>query len=342
MSAAPHSPPATGSSRAHVLPIESAVGSTLDGLAPALAAAGLLVDSIEPGRLMRCRVEGDRRGQTSGAYRLFTDGRPAAPWWNWKAGTSGVWVADGPPLSEAERHQQRQRMAQAQRERQQQQAEQWAQNLPGLIRQWNSAQPLTEHCPAGVYLARRGLPVPVGDALPLRYAPQLDYWDGPERMGSFPAMLAAVTSPAGALVALHRTYLTKDGHKAPVPTAKKLTRTAGPMAGASIKLHPPLLRDGALVLGLAEGIETAIAASVLAGIPVWPCVSAGGLEQFEPPAGVQRLYVFADNDASGTGQRAAERLAQRAARMGLVARTLTPLSPGTDWADELIARRAAA
>ncbi|SDM52802.1 Uncharacterized domain associated with phage/plasmid primase [Oryzisolibacter propanilivorax] len=340
MSAARHMSTAPGPSHARVLPIESAVGSTLDGLAPALAAAGLRVDSIEPERLMRCPVDGDRRGQTSGAYRLFTDGRPAAPWWNWKAGTSGVWVADGPPLTPAQQQHQRQRIAQAQRERQHEQARQWQAQLPKLIHQWNAAQPLTEHCAAGIYLARRGLPVPVGDALPLRFVPQLDYWDGPERVGGYPALLAAVTDPTGALVALHRTYLTEDGHKAPLPTAKKLTRTAGPLAGSAIKVWPPLLRDGALVLGLAEGIETALAASVLAGIPVWPCVSAHGLASFEPPAGVQRIYVFADHDASGAGQRAAERLAQRAARMGLVARTLTPPSPGTDWADELIARRA--
>ncbi len=316
--------------------------AALHSLAPTLAAAGLLVDTIEPGRLMRCRVEGDRRGRRSGAYRLFTDGRPACPWWNWKAGTAGVWTSDGPPLSEAERHQQRQRIAQAQRERQQQQAEQWAQNLPGLIRQWNSAQPLTEHCAAGMYLARRGLPVPTGDALPLRFAPALPYWGDGEWLGTFPAMLAAVTSPTGALVALHRTYLTEDGRKAPVPVTKKLTSTAGPMAGASIKLWPPMQRNGEMVLGLAEGIETAIAASAMAGIPAWPCVSAGGLEQFEPPAGVQRIYIFGDNDRNGTGQRAAARLAQRAARMGLEARTLIPPSPGADWNDELTARRAAA
>ena len=210
--------------------------AALQSLPAALALAGLLPDTIEPGRLMRCRVEGDRRGQTSGAFRLFEDGRPACPWWNWKAGTAGVWVADGPPLSDAQQHQQRQRIAREQRERQQQQAEQWAQNLPGLIRQWNSAQPLTEHCAAGMYLARRGLPVPTGDALPLRFAPALPYWGDGEWLGTFPAMLAAVTSPTGALVALHRTYRTEDGRKAPVPVTKKLTSTAGPMAGASIKL----------------------------------------------------------------------------------------------------------
>ena len=305
----------------------------------ALMAGGLTPGDIEAGRLIRCKVDGDRGGTKSGAYRLFDDDLPACPWWNWKAGTSGVWVSLDRPLTDAERNRQRQRIEQARRERQAEQAARWADNRARLGRLWEGAQAVTPSSAAGLYLDNRGLDIPVTDAL--RCLPRLDYWHDGVMIGSYPAMLGAVTSPDGDLVAIHRTYLTDDGHKAPVPAVKKLSATAGPLAGASIKIGAPAPRpDGLLGLGVAEGIETAIAACILSGVPVWPCVSAHGLESFNPPPGVQSLYVMGDRDESGVGQKAAAVLAGRAAAAGLVARVLLPDAVG-DWADELVSRRAA-
>lgn len=284
-------------------------------------------------------MDGDRGGKRSGAYRLFDDDLPACPWWNWKVGTSGVWVSLDRPLTDVERNRQRQRIEQVKAERRAQQVDQWAANRVKLIRLWASAQAIAPATPAGLYLASRGLMIPATDAL--RYVPRLDYWSDGGLVGNFPAMLAAVTSSGGDLVAIHRNYLTGDGHKAFVPTVKKLTATAGPLAGASIKIGAPAPRpDGRLGLGVAEGIETAIAASMLAGIPVWPCVSAHGLEAFDPPPGLHHLYVMGDRDDSGTGQKAAAILAHRTAAAGLVARVLLPDAVG-DWNDELVSRRAA-
>ena len=47
-----------------------------------------------------------------------------------------------------------------------------------------------------------------------------------------------------------------------------------------------------LFLGIAEGIETALAASYRFGVPVWSAI----LESWEPPTGVKRMIVFGDND----------------------------------------------
>ena len=307
----------------------------------ALRGGGLLPDTITAGKLMRCKVDGDRGGKKSGAYRLFDDERPTCWWQNFKTGETGVWMAASDrPMTDMERNRQRQRIEQAKKERQQEQAEQWGRNHGKITAMWNAAQPLTEASAAGVYLDRRGLVVPNTEAL--RFVPRLDYWHDGELIGRYPVMLAAVTDPAGDLVALHRTFITSEGDKAPVPTVKKLTHTAGLMAGASIKIGAPVPRpDGGLGLGVAEGIETAIAAAMLGGVPVWPCVSAHGLAAFVLPASVRNLYVFADNDENNTGQDAAARLADRAVRSGVVARVLIPEAAG-DWNDELQARRAAA
>lgn len=307
----------------------------------ALRGGGLLPDTITAGKLMRCKVDGDRGGKKSGAFRLFDDGVPTCVWWNWKTGDSGVWVsASDKPMTQTDRLLQRQRIEQARREREKAQAEQWERNHADLMRRWDEAQPLTESCSAGLYLQRRGLLVPNTEAL--RFVPALDYWHDGAKVGRFPAMLAAVTSPEGGLVAIHRTYLTDNGHKASVPTVKKLTHTAGPLAGASIKIGEPVPRpDGGLGLGVAEGIETAIAAAMLGGVPVWPCVSAHGLAAFVLPGGLSSLYVFGDHDENGTGQKAAGQLADKAAQRGAVARVLIPPAVG-DWNDELQARRAAA
>jgi len=309
----------------------------------ALQAAGLRPLRIIPGLLQRCPVDGDNPGKKSGAYRLFDDGAPVCLWWNWRAGTSGSWHASGSSgQTPEERARMLAMMRQAQQERERAQADQWASNAERNAKQWEAAQHITDSNPAGLYLARRGLALQGTAHHALRYVPDLEYWDGPRSCGRHPAMLALVTAPSGAPVALHRTYLTRGGHKAQLPIVKKLTGTSGPMAGAAIKLHAPRLHGEELriALGVAEGIETAIAAEQIAGIPVWPCVSATGLASFSPPAGLQALYVFADNDASGTGQKAAAELAQRAARAGLVVRILTPRETGTDWADWLASNKA--
>ena len=138
-------------------------------------------------------------------------------------------------------------------------------------------------------------------------------------------MLAPIVS-GGKLLAVHRTYL-GDGCKADVPTAKKLTAAAGSLAGACIALAVP--RGG--VLGIAEGIETAAAASLASGVPVVAAYCANALAGFTFPRGTERLVIFADHDFAG--QQAAATLARRATRAGLTPKTLTPSKPGSDWAD---------
>jgi putative DNA primase/helicase len=166
----------------------------------------------------------------------------------------------------------------------------------------------------------------------LRTSP-LDWYrdqDG-ERTSRHPAMLALVFGADGRPVAVHRTYLSPDGQsKAPVPKPRKMAGKHG--MGPTIRLTPV-----GPVLGIAEGLESALSASRLFGIPTWSVVSTYGIETFEPPVEVKRLFIFGDNDANGAGQRAAHALAARLAGR-IHVEVKIPETPGTDWNDALRCR----
>lgn len=301
-----------------------------------LQSAGLQVAHIEVGRLIRCKTVDDKGQQKSGWYRVFDDARRiTAVYGCWRTGERGVWVSgDNQQQTPEQRVNDRRLLDQAKQERQQKQARQWGCNHAKLLALWGCTAPITKHDPAGQYMINRGLTIP--DTNVLRFHRGLDYWHDGQCLGQFPAMLAAVTAPTGGLITVHRTFLTPDGRKADVPTVKKLCSPAGVMGGASIKIGLPATRsDGRLGLGIAEGIETALAASILFGVPVWAGVSANGLRDFAPPLSVRNVYVFGDNDVNQTGQKAAEQLAERLTRSGFTVRTHIPLVSG-DWHDELI------
>ena len=73
-----------------------------------LKAQGLLLTDIPvmDGHWHRVMVEGDRKGQFSGSYRGFLDGRPSGQATNWKAGKNAVpWIATGVTISDEDRAQ---------------------------------------------------------------------------------------------------------------------------------------------------------------------------------------------------------------------------------------------
>ncbi len=192
---------------------------------------------------------------------------------------------------------------------------------------WAGAKRVEHGDPVCGYLEGRGIRLTyISPAI--RFHPSLKYYREGEAQveGAFEAMLAIVTAPDGAGATIHRTYI-KDGQKAPVASPKKLMQGM-PIKGAAIRLFP--LSE---VLGVAEGIETALASAQLFNVPTWACVSAGGMESFVPPAEVKKLVIFADNDASFTGQAAAYKLANRLTIAGLVVEVRIPGEVGKDWAD---------
>lgn len=146
-----------------------------------------------------------------------------------------------------------------------------------------------------------------------------------------PAMIASVRDPDGHVRALHRTYLTPDGQKAAVPSPRKVLGRIPD--GSAVRLTEP-----AHTLGIAEGIETALAATILFGIPTWAALNSGRLKVWQPPAETAEVVIFADHDINCDGQEAAFALAKRLNRT-IPAQVILPDVAGTDFNDQLVAAR---
>jgi putative DNA primase/helicase len=188
---------------------------------------------------------------------------------------------------------------------------------------WRRADPLRTGDPVDLWFRHRGISVPIPPAS-LRTAMRVRHRGPP--LTFHPAMLAQLTDPDATPVTLHRTWLTHTGTKAPVEPVRMFCPGKVPPASA-VRLAPP-----GPVLGVAEGIETALAAQQLFGIPVWACLTAGRLKTFQPPVGTTQLIVCADHDADGTGQRAADALASRLTPR-LPVEVRIPDIADTDWND---------
>jgi len=160
------------------------------------------------------------------------------------------------------------------------------------LRLWDEARPLLG-TPAEVYLRRRRIAL-----LPraLRFHPRTPLGTG-EDVEFRPAMIAALHDGGlhddGRFVAIQRTFFDLNDAR----RARDLVdprRTLGRPDRAAV-----MLAAATSCLGLAEGVETALSAMILFGIPVWATLGSERLHQIAIPDCVRRLILFPDNDIAG-------------------------------------------
>lgn len=192
------------------------------------------------------------------------------------------------------------------------------------------------------YLSNRGINLDLSRFADLKVVLSMDYFQSDangdvKKVGSFPTLVSSIRDSSGELISIHRTYLTADGTKANVESPRKLMKGKSSLSGCAIRLGEPV--NG--ILGVAEGLETALSVQAGIGLPTWACCSAMMLESFEPPQGVKAIAIFADRDSNGVGVKAALKLQQRLQEKGLKAFVIEPPIPlqegekGIDWNDIL-------
>lgn len=188
------------------------------------------------------------------------------------------------------------------------------------------SEPMRKGDLADKYLASRGLDQAVYPPA-LRFSPRMSDGEG----GVRPCMIAQIGVYGAAVYAtMHRTFLRPDGNgKAEMAAPRKLM--PGPLPdGACVALSE--YTGG--VLGVAEGVETALAATAIFEIPVWSTINSANLQKWQPPQGCEEVAIFGDHDAKYGGQAAAYALAHKLAVKGIVTSVHIPSTPGEDWADE--------
>lgn len=188
---------------------------------------------------------------------------------------------------------------------------------------WIASKPITPDDLVGRYLTGRGV-YPGRMPTSLRFAERCPVPGG----GSAPAMIALVEDGEGKAASIHRTFVGPNG-KAEMDNPRALMPGVLPDSVA-VRLYPVHGER----LGIAEGIETAIAAAKRFRVPVWSAINSTLLAKWEPPAGVKEVLIFGDCDAKFGGQAAAFQLAHKlSGRMGLEVQVHIPERAGLDWAD---------
>lgn len=192
---------------------------------------------------------------------------------------------------------------------------------------WREARPISG-TPAERYLAGRSVSYRGED---LRWHSACPF--GKERRGCMVALVRNIVTNAHQ--AIHRTALDQSGNKlSELGSNGRLS--FGPIKGGAVKLTEDA--EASTCLAIAEGIETALSIRELPDLenmPVWSLLSAGGVAAFPALAGLEAVWIGADNDASGTGEKAAEAAAERLTAKNITTIILMPAQAGEDLNDKV-------
>ncbi|QXM24336.1 toprim domain-containing protein [Elioraea tepida] len=196
------------------------------------------------------------------------------------------------------------------------------------LRLWHEARPSICNTPAEVYLRGRGID-------PARLPPHAGLVGWPPTMrwhAETDALIVGVNdAETGLIRACQRILIAPDGSPRRRPDGSKLKLALGPIAGRAARFawHPDPVGRWAL----AEGVETALAAAMLLGIPTWASLGASNLPKITPPAWAREAIICADHDDAGL--RAAQEVARRLRQQGLQVRIIMPFRERADAADML-------
>lgn len=186
---------------------------------------------------------------------------------------------------------------------------------------WDAALPIARSLGERHLREARGITGTLPECL--RFAPKLKHPTG----YSGPAIVARIRAGLGEFTAIQRIFIAPDGGKSPLEPRKL---TLGPMLDGAVDLHEP---DD--VLGIAEGVETALAARQMFRVPVWACLGAQRLGKLRIPRQVKQVWIFADNGAVGI--REARRAADIYDEKGFKVIVRPPDQPHQDMNDWLLA-----
>jgi hypothetical protein len=134
------------------------------------------------------------------------------------------------------------------------------------------------------YLRSRHLELPAGNAV-IRHHPDFGPHGEPDAI--MVALMRDVVTDQP--VAVHRTYIDHTGRK----TGRKIL--GGPCGGAAVKLAP-----ATDVLVVAEGVETALAATAAGMTPVWAMGSASAIGALAVLPEVATLVILAEIDGGAS------------------------------------------
>ena len=137
------------------------------------------------------------------------------------------------------------------------------------------------------------------------------------------SMVAAVQASDGKVIAIQQTWLNDAGEKA---SPKRLT--TGNLGFGAVRLG-----NASRVIGIAEGVETALSAMQLTGLTVWASLGASRLHSVELPSEVEEVHIFVDNDEPGRA--AAKKAADMHTHLGRTVYLRSPPDQCGDWNDFL-------
>jgi hypothetical protein len=175
-------------------------------------------------------------------------------------------------------------------------------------RMWEDAAPASHDGRLAWALRQRGITLPV--------PPVLRPWRNNGHV-------CAVQQPDGAITAVQ----VRDCY---FPGTRRTTH--GHLGRGAVRLTEPTGDE----LGLAEGVETALSATQLFGVPCWAVLGSRRMDGAQLPDTISRVHVFADNDESGRAAAAAA--VRRYTGLGRHVTVRWPPPEHKDWNDVLRGR----